>query len=350
MKTAALFLLSSLTSVALGGVLKNYNANVAPEMTDLPSQYAEKHPGAKRVKIRYGPFKQDGADHKGLMYLLEGEKGVLTTIKPTMKKPCTECTLLGMQAGLEYADGTDASIDTGAWLHHMVMTSVGSGRKDLTCPVTPGERFFSSGNERTVTGMADPKPGSVKTGFRIHPKDTHGMEIELMNLNKEAITTYLTLTYDFLDGPTPEDFKHTRAVWFDVTGCFKASEMKPKNDGKFEMSSDPWTSPVTGDILGIGGHVHDGGLSVSAFQNDREFCKSEATYGGSPKFIQRADTRDGGMAHISHMSFCQDVGPIKQGDKFYITSRYDMKAHMPMRNAKGSLSTVMGIAIMYVIV
>jgi hypothetical protein len=87
---------------------------------------------------------------------------------PSVDKPCTNCMLLGMNAGLEYADGADANTDTLLWLHHMVMFNIGKGAWDATCTVfgaphlivgslpQSSERIFSSGNERTTTFFNPP--------------------------------------------------------------------------------------------------------------------------------------------------------------------------------------------------
>jgi len=51
---------------------------------------------------------------------LLGEEGALWNYADTaIEKPCEECTIVGMNAGLEYPDGKNANIDTGLWLHHV---------------------------------------------------------------------------------------------------------------------------------------------------------------------------------------------------------------------------------------
>ena len=49
---------------------------------------------------------------------------------PTITKPCNDCMILGMNAGLEYPEGADANTDTMMWLHHMVMFNIGKGAYD----------------------------------------------------------------------------------------------------------------------------------------------------------------------------------------------------------------------------
>jgi len=349
MKFSTLLFTSAFAGNALAGLLGTEYAQetlLAPEVSEMTPKFYE---GSKRTKIRYGPFKLASVDHKGVMYAVEGETGVLTSAKGAMKKPCTECMVTFMQAGLEYPDGSDANIGNGAWLHHMVMIATGAGKKDKTCPI-PGERWFSSGNERMPIAMTDLTGEKLKSGYHVKKTDVNSMEIELMNMNKNPITVYLTLTYEYMDGPPKEGWMQTKAVWFDVTGCFKASEQKPPKTPQFTLKSAVWKSSLEGQLISIGGHLHDGGTQVKSFHNGDELCNSIATYGGKPEYIQRTPGKENGMAHISNQNWCKMMGPIHKGDKFHIEASYDMNKNMPMRNARGSLSTVMGISIMYVAV
>ena len=55
-----------------------------------------------------------------------GEGGALWNCGDAqIEKPCDECTLIGMVAGLEYPDGKNANIDTGLWLHHVCLSITG---------------------------------------------------------------------------------------------------------------------------------------------------------------------------------------------------------------------------------
>lgn len=48
------------------------------------------------------------------------------------------------------------------------------------------------------------------------------------------------------------------AVRFDVNEC-GTSEVNPlKQSGKYTIQSKPWTPNFEGEILGVGGHLHDG--------------------------------------------------------------------------------------------
>jgi len=62
------------------------------------------------------------------------------------KKPCEDCFVTSLKAWLEYPNGQIANVNTGMWLHHVVL--VDFLRPDLACAAMP-YRFFASGNERT---------------------------------------------------------------------------------------------------------------------------------------------------------------------------------------------------------
>jgi hypothetical protein len=49
-----------------------------------------------------------------------GESGSLWNCgDDNIPKPCEECVVFRLQAGLEYSNGTYANIDSGMWLHHV---------------------------------------------------------------------------------------------------------------------------------------------------------------------------------------------------------------------------------------
>jgi hypothetical protein len=64
--------------------------------------------------------------------------------------PCHGCLITWFHAGLEYLDGSYADAATGMWLHHTVLSNAA---KMDTKGCKYNERFFASGNERTVIDM-----------------------------------------------------------------------------------------------------------------------------------------------------------------------------------------------------
>jgi hypothetical protein len=55
---------------------------------------------------------------------ITGESGMLWNCGARVEKPCDECTILKMVPGLEYANGTNANVNTGMWLHHVRISHI----------------------------------------------------------------------------------------------------------------------------------------------------------------------------------------------------------------------------------
>ena len=104
-----------------------------------PTLFRELH--SERVKITYGPFAVPSEEQDNGM---QGYK----CIPP---HPCSDCMILSMQAGLEYLDGTEAMPVNGMMLHHAVFES--QHRPDPMCKDKRHERFFASGDERTLIDL-----------------------------------------------------------------------------------------------------------------------------------------------------------------------------------------------------
>ncbi|RDI77801.1 hypothetical protein Vi05172_g12242 [Venturia inaequalis] len=332
---------------------------IAPEVQELKPLYPNYAPGIKRTKIRYGKWTIPSVSDKTAMSLLSGEAGTMQNVKLNMKKPCEDCGLTLMQAGLEYADGTVANTDSGAWLHHIVLLMNGPNRKDVMCPFTPGQRFFSSGNERMMITYTDLENKKINSVYPMRKADNVFMQLELMNLKEEKKDVYITIDYEYMD-KIPQGFKETKAVWLDVTGCGISSTSAPKGKSSFSMTSTKWTAPYDGQLLSTGGHLHDGGVNVLSYQDKKPICNAKATYSKAPPMNPNPAkpskvTRDGGhgnedMPHIEDMSTCDLLSPFSKGQQFWIDANYDYGMHPGMKSVSGGQAEIMGIALMYVAV
>jgi hypothetical protein len=141
--------------------------------------------------------------------------------------------------------------------------------------------------------------------------------------------------------------------------------------------------------MGVGGHIHDGGVNLEIVSNGQVACNSSAWYGTNEEAKKRADIiKAGGVPsaslapsmpigassggsggghdhaggqHIIAMSVCGElaghngspVAPLKvskvtKGQSWTIRAYYDYKKFTGMKNNRGGMDTVMGIAIMFV--
>jgi len=300
------------------------------------------------------------------------------------------------------------------WLHHMVMFNIGKGANDATCTVfgaphlivgsMPGssERIFSSGNERTTTFFNPPWANVTNLGYPLYPADRFGVIVDLMNMNNAPKEAYLTIYYDYVEGH-PSHFEEVKPVWLDAAQC-GTSEVSGRTAGaKFDFGSPAWKANFEGEVLGTGGHLHDGGTHLDVIVDKKVICKSVPTYGTDEQALARAevakagghakgsntrytdlappktakngakaaqDPPKGGAApahshaggqHIIAMSICADnkagaldiplsplgIKTLKKGQSWVLRAYYDYSLHPGMKKNSGGQSTVMGISIMY---
>lgn len=345
--------------------MKDPAGPVAPRRQLLASRNAFV-PNAATVKIRYGPYSVIDMMKKNS----HGELGMLSNYPDkNVEKPCESCKIIGLTIGLEYADGKEANTDTDAWLHHMVLYNEGKDAIDATGTSVPvcetfdamgldpykSERLIASGNEHTSATYNAPNPNATEYyGYPIYPNDKFHLQIELMNMAMKEKTLYITIIYDYVQGH-PANFSDIKPVWFDAGLCSKEmSEVPaPVQTGNFTIVAKPWTSTLDGAIMGITGHLHDGGQSVGIDVDGQRVCDSVATYGGTPgsKSSKSPMGAGGATVHISGMSRC--VGPtmplkmVKKGQKWTLSAFYDYNKSLGMLEPDGKQSDVMGIAVMF---
>ncbi|KAE9973059.1 hypothetical protein BLS_003770 [Venturia inaequalis] len=323
-------------------------------------------PGTRKVKIRSGPYKVPNMGVKSL----SGHAGMLEGYyDKAVEKPCENCNILRQVGGLEFVNGSNANIESGLWLHHMVMMNQGPRRWDpvgVESPVcvpfvvsgtspSKAERYFVTGNERTpFTYYID---GIEKAAYHLDPEDKFGFILELMNMNMQDEVVYITQTYDILDGPLPAGWKETKTVFLDVKSCGTSESSPPDGKSSFLLESKPWIPNIQGKILNAGGHLHDGGAYVDVFANSTDkLCQSVARYSEKPEYIWRGTSMDGEKVakdHISSMGGCETKQlagkEMNRDQSWVIQAQYDFNQKAGNEEG-GKMAEVMGIAIVLVAV
>jgi hypothetical protein len=190
-----------------------------------------------------------------------GESGMLSKLV-SLQRPCYgECNILMAQSDLEYANGTQATNEDGAWLHHITIYAKGASRRDVVCPESLnnllGERFYSSGNEKTTVAYADvlmQGKDVVKSAFQLKPRDRFWTQFALKNLNKEEKHVYLTVDDEWFT-PSADDrkeWKSTKALWLSISGCQTTYVKPPQGAARFTIPSTPWNSAFSGNLINAG--------------------------------------------------------------------------------------------------
>lgn len=238
------------------------------------------------------------------------------------------------------------------------------------------ERFFSSGNERSRVNFAPPWAPEARMGYFLNKEDKFLFIVDLMNMNKQDEVVYMTITYDYVEG-RPAGFDNMKAIWLDAAQCGTSEVIPPVQKGIYEVGAE-WIANLDGEILGAGGHVHDGGKWLSISIDDKVVCNATATYGSGGKGM--GGPPGGGMnpsaaavakvnvmldppsagghghgggkgEHITAMSAClgEKMGKwLKKGQKWNLKAHYDYDQHAGMVNSEGQQENVMAISIMYI--
>jgi hypothetical protein len=256
-------------------------------------------------------------------------------------------------------------------LHHVVLWNVGPEVNDAVCrsgkidlggvmgglmELEPGwgvEHVFESGNERTDIEFSVHN-SSVNVGYHLRTTDELLFNVELMNMEDKEKWVWLTLNWDYIEGPHPE-FMDGKVVWMSVgpnrcggnnTNPFGPSNLTESQQPtleKFTEYSLPWTAPADGWVMGGNGHLHEGGTSTEIFKNGTRICTSVPHYsnttsttlggmghGRKKRQIKGTEaTTNTDIEHIEKQGGCTFDKPfrIKKGEQMYISANYDFTKH-----------------------
>lgn len=369
--------------IATGSSSPGNNNPPVTRVAEMQSEPAVVWPSAKRVKVRYGPYRIPPVSEQNLESEFWKIQGMSNAIKIGAKRPCEgECTLLSVTADLEYADGSPANNSNGAWFHHAVLLNSGPTVVEPTCNQALVESIFLVGNERTDGGYAL-KGAQVKSGYKLSPMDTFIMQTELMNLDDKEKWVWQTISYEYLPGAQPE-YKNGKTVWMTIgevsnpglTFCDRmianpfgvsnlTSEALPRSM-KFSEHSKIWKSAFDGYILRTAGHLHEGATGIGIYQNSKMICDSVPTYskdavspmagaddaksakhshGMRKRQVKAGNYSNSDIEHIASQGSCDYPKglQLKKGDTMHVQANYDFNVRAGMKNKEGVLDQVMGI-------
>ncbi|MCH7999276.1 MAG: hypothetical protein IIA91_07335 [Chloroflexi bacterium] len=204
------------------------------------------------------------------------------------------------------------NFSTGGMMHHMVLFNLTG--TDTTCDGTIignlGERVMASGNERSVITFPD------GYGYYVQSGDVWNLVMHLMNMQTSPQEFYLEFTFDYRPGT--DEVRALTPIWLDVDNCA---------DSEFDIAAGysdthwDWSSDREGDIVGIGGHLHNYGISIAAerVETGEYICTSDAGYATGSSFAPAAVPPDG----EGHPGATNELNP---GNPEYVGRIEDMKS------------------------
>jgi hypothetical protein len=245
--------------------------------------------------------------------------------------PCDDCQITSVVPDLTDPDGKSLNVDDGVMLHHVVLYQ--QGGQDVSCPgpFTPafqGRRLFASGNERTTI------PHVPGYGLDVPAGAQFASLADVMDFGTQPVRVQVRMHVTWVPG---HSLKPITPVWLDETGCGLLPPSYMSVPAGPSEQSTTWRSTISGQIIGMGGHLHAWGQHIEAIDRTTRtaLCDSRAT-----------QMTMGGMPMISDMSKCigpapdYHLAPIHKGDVIRMNSYYDA----PQAEFLGA----MGIMIMYV--
>jgi hypothetical protein len=162
------------------------------------------------------------------------------------------------------------------------------------------------------------------------------------------------MTYDFIDGPLPADYLDLKPIWFDANQCGLSEVKALKNNGSFVLPAEPWYPNFEGDMIALGGHLHDGGVTAQMFVNDTLVCDSVAKYAEKPEYVFKgaasmASGEKFAEKHISSMNACyfSESHVLDKKTPWTLKAKYDYDRYTGNLEADGDQSSIMSIAIAY---
>ena len=258
--------------------------------------------------------------------MMGGEKGSASKIVG-VQPFCNDCYILQTKTYLEYANGTEASSETGVYNHHAVYMNLHGRSQVMACQgggrVLRGPKILGGsaidGSHQVYT-TAD---GKFKSGNYVPQNAKVKIMYELVNYKTEPQDIYLVSEIEAVQGPR-EDYLDAAKLALSATTCAKAQwVLKNSLDVR---KSHAYTVPHDAYVINIGGHMHDGGDMVSLELNDKAICTAKAIY--EAKSVTTGSAHNGHMGDsMSGMSSCGGVREIKKGDKLTVTSTFNATAH-----------------------
>lgn len=266
--------------------------------------------------VRYGPYFIPGGTHE-MPGMIEDQ------VSFGVPRPCIDCYITSFTPDLVYLDGSSATMDSGAMLHHMVLTS--QFARDATCGDSPlallGQRFFAAGDERTVISFPE------GYGYKVNWFDSWNLVVELMNHTPDVQMVFVEVTVTYR--PSWEPVKPVTPVWLDIDPCGDSEYSIPAG---FSDTHWDWTVNVPGTVVSAAGHVHGHGIAVEATNESRggtSICRSEAT-------LDPMDTH-----RVLAMGTCvgDPLATLRRGQTVRLHSEYQ---------SSHAADDVMGIMLLYI--
>jgi len=344
-------------------VINQQSPNVANVVVEkLEPRYRKT---ANRARYKLGPYTLNGSKGgSGFGDSTMQGQSIRYSMPKTLCNSNGPCTVLAGQVGIVFADGKQATPATGIYIHH-ILTSDSTKKQtpwlsNCGSPTRPavniagllgGTAFVGTGEDSAEGGQVyTSEDGTRNSGYHVGANDVFTGWAQVVNYNKENKQVYIFYDLEWVPGIVGED---TKVATFTAT-C-GGSPMIKLGNGPTRTTSGDFYFMEDGKVLGGRGHLHDGGVKMLLYINNKNVCSSDAIYGVRTDEVAMGGHSHGGSSNtpaapspaiktISGMTTCSGPFPVKKGDTLKLVAEYDLSKH-PLRTSAsgGKASDVMGM-------
>jgi hypothetical protein len=168
-----------------------------------------------------------------------------------------------------------------------------------------------------------PRPGEkIKSGYYIGKGGDMKLSTELVNYDPVDKELYLTIDVEWSPGKDPDLLDvGGGAITADNCNDKEQAMHQPPKDRSIIYKGESWNIIDDGYILNFNPHLHDGGIGIKVFVNEKLVCESNAIYGEEGT----ANALDGKKWQtITGYTPCEHPIQINKGDKISMSSEYDL--------------------------
>jgi polyvinyl alcohol dehydrogenase (cytochrome) len=293
-------------------------------------RYVPKPPGTKSNYTWYfGPYTvPPGHDMNRADIEIPAQNGFMVSVEPSMRR---------------VQDLSEPSHMEGH-IHHAHWFAADPGNEEDNYTGGNTEWIFGNGDEETKGDFQERSaadPNGPVYGQYIERGNPQLMIYMLHNKTAAPLEVYIVLDVTFIHGNAEQLEEVTGREHHDVSGILFGQTYDvprdPNGDGVHEYAKESgrveeWTSTVDGTIIGMGGHLHPGGISlkVENYGQKDDPCPDDGKgYGGTTLFNsdaipRRAPLSEDFQMEVTHPGF---RAPIRKGDRIRISATYENRDH-----------------------
>ena len=294
-------------------------------------RYVPKPPGTKETtQFWFGPYVVPaGTDANRVDLDLPVHDGYIIAVEPGMRR---------------VSDLTEPSHQEGH-IHHAHWFALDPGNQEDNYTKGNTEWIFGNGDEETKADFSErsaaDKDGPIY-GQYVGAAGPQLMIYMLHNKTSQPLNVWIVLDVTFIHGSKEQLKALGGRPYHDISGVLfgrtYSVPRQPLGDGRYETTKDEpkpieWTSTVDGTLIGVGGHLHPGGLRVVANNlgskehpcaDDGQGYGGTTLYKGDAMFNKNVLFSEDFQMEVTHPAW---RAPIHKGDKIRITGIYENKDH-----------------------